>query len=183
MLYGIPDYNINRLQRIENSAARLVTNTRKYDNITPILQNLNWLPVRQRIHSKIELITYESITDILPKYLCELISIIKSPQKLRSSSQILLQVPISQLKTYGAFIFGIASPSLWNMLPADITSGSSLENFKYLLKHTCSRLLWQINNKCLLNLLFVQLFVMLTKWRCTEWMIMTQLVASSSHLH
>ena len=46
-------FSINRLQRIQNSAARIVTNTRKYDHITPILQKLHWLPVRQRIHSKI----------------------------------------------------------------------------------------------------------------------------------
>ena len=38
LLFGISDYNINRLQRIQNSAARIVTNTRKYDHITPILQ-------------------------------------------------------------------------------------------------------------------------------------------------
>ena len=50
LLYGISDYNINRLQRIQNSAALIVTNTRKYHHITPILQKLHWLPVRQRIH-------------------------------------------------------------------------------------------------------------------------------------
>ena len=38
LLYGITYYNINRLQRIKNSAACIVTNTRKYHNITPILQ-------------------------------------------------------------------------------------------------------------------------------------------------
>ena len=46
LLYGISDYNINRLQWIQNSAARIVTNTRKYDHITPILQKLHWLPLR-----------------------------------------------------------------------------------------------------------------------------------------
>jgi len=59
------------LQRIQNSAARIVTNTRKYDHITPILQKLHWLPVRQRIHFKILLITYKSINDMAPEYLCD----------------------------------------------------------------------------------------------------------------
>ena len=40
LLYGISDYNINRLQGIQNSAARIVTNTRKYDHLTPILPNI-----------------------------------------------------------------------------------------------------------------------------------------------
>ena len=46
LLYDVSDYNINRFQRIQNSAARIVINTRKYDHITPILQKLYWLPVR-----------------------------------------------------------------------------------------------------------------------------------------
>ena len=70
LLYGISDYNINPLQRIQNSAAGIVTNTRKYDHITPILQKLHWLPVRQRIHFKI-LLTYKAINDMAPEYLCE----------------------------------------------------------------------------------------------------------------
>ena len=51
MLYGISDYNINRFQRIQNSVARIVTNTRKYDHITQSIQKLHLLPVRQHIIS------------------------------------------------------------------------------------------------------------------------------------
>jgi len=43
LLYGISDYNINQLQRIQNNAARIVTNTGKYNHITSIIQNLHWL--------------------------------------------------------------------------------------------------------------------------------------------
>ena len=132
LLYGISDYNINRLQRIQNSAARTITNTRKYDHITPILQKLHWLPVRQRIHFKILLITYESINDMAPEYLCELVCIRKSSRKLRSPSQLLLQVQVSRLKSYDYCAFSVAAPTLWNRLPADIRNVSSLENFKSL---------------------------------------------------
>jgi len=64
LLYDISDYNINRLQQIQNNTARIVTNTRKYDHITSILQKLHWLTVRQRIHFKILLITYKFINDM-----------------------------------------------------------------------------------------------------------------------
>ena len=77
LLYSISDYNINRLQRIQNNASRIMINTVQYDHVTPILQNLHWLPVRQRIHFKIVLITYKSINDMALKYLCELVSIRK----------------------------------------------------------------------------------------------------------
>jgi len=69
LLYGISDYNINHLLRIQNSAARIVTNIRKYDHITPILPKLHWLPVRQHIHFKDELITYKYINDMALEYL------------------------------------------------------------------------------------------------------------------
>ena len=148
LLSGISDYNINRLQRIQNSAARIVTNM---IISLPILQKLHCLPVRQRIHFKMLLLTYKSINDMAPEYLCELVSIRKSPRKLRSSSRILLQVPMSQLKSYGDCAFSVAAPTLWNKLPADIRNASSLGNFKSILKHPCSRSLSQINNYYLLN--------------------------------
>jgi len=74
---------INRLQRIQNRTTHILTDTRKYDHITPILPKLYWLPVRQRIHYKVMLITYKSIHDMVPEYLCERVSIRKSSRKLR----------------------------------------------------------------------------------------------------
>jgi len=134
LLYGISDYNINRLQRIKNSAARMVTNTRKYYYITSIIQKLHWLPDGQRIHFKNLLRTYKSINDVVPEYLCKLMSIRKSSRKLRSSSLILLQVAVFRLKSYGDCAFSAAATTLRNKLPVDIRNVSYLEMFKYILK-------------------------------------------------
>jgi len=120
LLYGISDNNINRFQQIQISAARIVTNTRKYDHMTTILQKLHWLPARQRLHFKMLLIIYKSINDVEPEYLYGLVSIRKSSRKLRSSSQILLQLPLSQLKSYGDCAFSGVAATLWNWLPAII---------------------------------------------------------------
>ena len=43
IFYGLPAYEIQRLQRLQNQAARLVTNSRKYDHITPVLKNRLYL--------------------------------------------------------------------------------------------------------------------------------------------
>jgi len=51
LLYALPRYLINRLQLLQNSAARLVTLTRRQEHITPILRNLHWLPVHYKIIS------------------------------------------------------------------------------------------------------------------------------------
>ncbi len=45
---GISKSNINRLQRIQNSLARVISGTAKYDHITPVLKDLHWLPIKQR---------------------------------------------------------------------------------------------------------------------------------------
>ncbi len=85
LLYGVSDLNTNRLQNIQNCDARIITNTKTYDHITPVLRNLHWLPVIYRIQYKILLITYKAITGKAPDYLCSLISIKASARSLRSS--------------------------------------------------------------------------------------------------
>ena len=69
LLYGLPKYHISKLQRVQNAAARLITNTRKYDHITPALYNLHWLPVFYRIYFKILIITFKAIYNISPSYI------------------------------------------------------------------------------------------------------------------
>ena len=58
---GISQTNLNKLQRIQNSLARVITNTSKYQHITPTLKKLHWLPIRQRIDYKICLLTYKHL--------------------------------------------------------------------------------------------------------------------------
>jgi hypothetical protein len=58
LLYGISEHNIDRLRRIQNKAARMLTNTRKYSHVKPAFQKLLWLPVKHRIQFKIVVTTY-----------------------------------------------------------------------------------------------------------------------------
>ena len=62
-------------------------------------------------------------------YLYELVFTRKLFRKLKSSSQILLQVPLSGLKSYGDCAFSVAAPTLWNRLPSDIRIWASVETF------------------------------------------------------
>ena len=68
ILYGIPDYHLNKLQRIQNAAARLVCEQSRYCHITPLLFNLHWLPVKFRIVFKILLITLKALKSLAPTY-------------------------------------------------------------------------------------------------------------------
>jgi hypothetical protein len=42
--------NINKVQAVQNFAARIVTGSRKYDHITPVLKELKWLPIRNQLY-------------------------------------------------------------------------------------------------------------------------------------
>ena len=60
LLYGLPNYQIKKLQHVQNAVALLITLSRKHEHITPILFNLHWLPINYHIMFKILLITYKA---------------------------------------------------------------------------------------------------------------------------
>ena len=76
LLYGVPDHHVQNLQRVMNASARLIFCAPKHCHITPLLQQLHWLPIRQRIEFKILLITYKVLQGSAPKYLIDLISVL-----------------------------------------------------------------------------------------------------------
>ena len=53
LFYGLPSSEIQKLQRQQNAAARLITRTQKFDHITPVLINLHWLPIEHRVIFKL----------------------------------------------------------------------------------------------------------------------------------
>ena len=75
LLYGLPTIHINKLKRIQNAAARLVTNTPCICHITPILEDLHWLPIKYRIQFKIVLLTFKCLYGLAPQYLVDLIPV------------------------------------------------------------------------------------------------------------
>ena len=87
ILFGLPGYVLKPLQMVQHCAARLITHTRKYDHITPVLMELHWLPVEARIHYKIAILVFKSLNQSAPKYLQEIVAPYKSPQDgLRSEN-------------------------------------------------------------------------------------------------
>ena len=61
LLFGLPDYQIKKFQRIQNMAAKIVFQAKKYDHVTPLLKELHWLPVQYRISYKVLLYTFKGI--------------------------------------------------------------------------------------------------------------------------
>ena len=132
LLYGAPDYVIDKLQRLQNAAARVICGVRKFDHITPTLKELHWLPVSYRISFKIALMAYKCIKGQAPAYLSDLIEVKESTRNLRSSSRTTLKVPLCKTAT-GTRAFSSAAPEVWNPIPEKIKN-QNIDNFKKQLK-------------------------------------------------
>ena len=110
-------HNINRLQRIQNIAARIDHNSHGRCSVSAMLSKLHWLPIDQRIDYKVALTTFKVLTLNQPAYLRSLLPIFTPDRSLRSSSKgVLLNVPLS--KTVSATrAFSSYAPRLWKSLP------------------------------------------------------------------
>ncbi|KAG1960363.1 hypothetical protein F2P79_006255 [Pimephales promelas] len=134
ILFGLPSKATDRLQYVQNSAARVLTRTKLGLHITPIMKKLHWLPVKSRIKYKILLLTYKSLHGLVPQYLFDLLHPYTQLRSLRSFDKDLLAVPKSRLRTFGDRAFCVGAPSLWNKLPHAIRSAPSLMTIKNQLK-------------------------------------------------
>jgi hypothetical protein len=136
LLYGVSATNINKLQRVQNTLARLVVNKSSQSHAVSILADLHWLPVSARIRYKVLLLTYKTLTTQRPRYLHDLLQLRHSVRQLRSSDHSLLQC--SRAKTvFGSRAFRHSAPTLWNSLPSAITddfNSTSLNVLKRKLK-------------------------------------------------
>ncbi len=133
LLCGINRSLLRRLQVIQNTAARLVFRKSKFDKAFPLLQTLHWLPIEQRIEFKILVFTHNCLYGKAPDYLSELISWRSSARNLRSSDSFCL-TQTKTLNRYGDRAFPYHAPRLWNSLPLDIRSITSLVCFKKAVK-------------------------------------------------
>ena len=129
LLYGLPNYLLDKLQYVQNSAARLVTYTPLREHISPVRMDLHWLPVKSRIVYKILLLTYKALHGSAPTYLRDLLKE-KPTTGLRSDSQCLLYPPRIKQITYGGRSFSKAAPDLWNSLTIGIRSSASTDIYK-----------------------------------------------------
>ena len=133
MFTGLTKKSIRQLQLIQNAAARVLTNTKKIEHITPVLKSLHWLPVYQRIDFKILLLVFKALNGLGPKYISDLLIRYEPSRPLRSSGTGLLSVPRVKTK-HGEAAFSFYAPHIWNKIPENCRSADTLSSFKSRLK-------------------------------------------------
>ena len=139
ILYGCPQSQLDKLQSVQNAAARLVNRMKKSDHITAALQDLHWLRIRERIDFKVLLTVYKIVNNFAPSYLCALVDrYIPGHRGLRSSNPDLFLLKRQDSKcttrSYGWRAFSNYAPLLWNDLPLHIRQSISIDIFKRSLK-------------------------------------------------
>ena len=133
ILYGLPEIQLDRLQLVQNSAARMITRNRNSNTIT-ILKKLHWLPIRSRINYKIVILCFKALNNLAPIYISDLLNPYKKDRPLRSATQAYLDIPKTNLKSAGDRSFCAVAPRLWNKLPETLRKITSLDTFKKELK-------------------------------------------------
>ena len=131
---GLPKKLIDKLQLIQNSAARILTRTRRREHIRPVLAGLHWLPVSHRIDFKILLTVFKAQHGLAPSYISDMLSFYDPARALRSTDAKLLRTPTPPRKKIGDAAFVCYAPKRWNALPIDIRSATTIDSFKKQLK-------------------------------------------------
>jgi len=129
----LPTNLLNRLQSVLNAAARWIAGLRRSDHVTDTLASFHWLRAPERINFKLAVLAYRALHGTSPRYLSDLlrrVADLPSRRRLRSATSSQLDVRPSRLVTVGDRSFASAGPKLWNSLPDDITSASSLPVFR-----------------------------------------------------
>ena len=140
LLLGVSDSEIEKLQLLQNSAARMITGAKKFDHITPVLYSLHWLPIPKRIEFKVLLTVFKIIHGLAPSYLTDLIQPFTSRRALRSSHELFKldeargRKPSEGTVYYSNRNFKYAAPKLWNLLPDSVKCAPNVEIFKRRLK-------------------------------------------------
>jgi len=125
VLHGAPSSAIQKLQRVQNNAARIVLQALRRPDVNSLLQTLHWLPVEQRINYKLAVLTFKTQQTSSPQYLGQHISLLTSARNTRSSSVPLLCVPFRRI-SFARRLFSTAAPLTWNSLPPAMLNCDSL---------------------------------------------------------
>jgi len=137
LFFGISEGLMYRLQSVQNAAARLVTGTRRSDHISPVLRQLHWLSLRQRVHFKVATFVHQSLSGISPSYLVDDCSRLVADARerwLRSTASRTCVVTRTY-STFGDRAFSATGPGLWNSLPSHLKDADlSYNKFRRSLK-------------------------------------------------
>ena len=110
---GSPMYMLERLQKVQSSASRLIFQCRKQNHISPLLMSLHWLSINARIEYKLSVICHSFFLGLSPTYLSDLLLVYAQKRNLcPSSDNKILCITKLRTKTFGHRSFSFAGPTI-----------------------------------------------------------------------
>ena len=134
--------NFDKVQRVQNILAHVVTLTAKRDHITLTLERLHWLPIRYRVDYNLARLTYKIHLSGEPPHLRSQLVDYTPVRLLRSLDKHLLVVSRTKLAC-ASCAFSVAAPQLWNSLPFEVRDAETLTTFSKRLKAHLYRLAYK----------------------------------------
>ena len=120
---------LDRLQSVFNVAARLVFSARRSEHITPLLRDLHWLCVPERIRFRLCVLTYRCLNGTAPSYLADSICRVADVEGRRQLRSSVTRTLLVRRSTLGDRSFPVAAPRAWNSLPSAVQTAPSLITF------------------------------------------------------
>ena len=130
--------NIRRLQSIQNFASKIVTNSKKFDQVTPLLRELNWLPVKEQFFYRDSVLTFICHNDLAPQYLTSKFTKRSNIHTRNTRTRNSLQIPLNRT-VIGQRTFSYRGAYTWNNLQNELRQSASLASFKRARKDTLLR--------------------------------------------
>ena len=135
LFYGCPMYLLERLHKVQSSAAKLIFLCRRQNHISPLLMSLHWLSINVRIEYSLSVICHSFFLGLSPIYLSDLLLVYTPNINLHSSSDNgILCIPKLRAKTFGHRSFSFAAHTIWNSLPSELRHTDSIQKFKLAIK-------------------------------------------------
>ena len=121
--------NIDKFQKVQNSAGRIILGLRKYDHISDGLRSLKWLPIRDKLILKDATMMHKCFNKFVPDYLADMFRLRSQIHNRQTRSSGALDISLCRLSTgQRSFAFRGAKP--WNSLNDNIKSLKCPKNFR-----------------------------------------------------
>ena len=126
---GTFQQNLQKLQLVQNFAARVLTGTKKFDHISPVLYKLGWLSIENQLLARDATQMYKIVNNLAPTYLCNNIHERSDVHLYNTGRKNDLNPPLCRTTTAQRSFFYRCTQT-WNSLTRDTRNSLSLSSFK-----------------------------------------------------
>ena len=153
-------YLITKLQSIQKAAARLILRCHRTTHTAPVLKELHWLPIKDRIIFSVVVNVFKALHGQSPQYIRNLLCYEEKTRFTSSSGKSLLKIPKWNHKTCGRRSFSVAGPYEWNRLPLYLRQKDTFKDLKkdlktYLFRKSYQWCIYQFIYVYIVSLVFI----------------------------